>query len=126
MLNNRLTATIYPEGIQTIVTKQGDILNIGSQVDGLTVSYRYEILKNINPRQVGLVFKLPGTFQQLEWDRTGQWNYYPDDHIGRLKGFASGRNDNPLSGPAGPATKPSLAWVMIRINWVQTISGQPK
>ena len=59
---------------------------------------------------MGLVFKLPGTFQQLEWDRTGQWNYYPDDHIGRLKGFARGRNDNPLSGPAGPATKPSSAW----------------
>jgi hypothetical protein len=76
----------------------------------LTVSYRYQILKNINPRQTGLVFSLPGTFQQLEWDRNGQWNYYPDDQIGRLQGMAKARNDNPFSGPAGPVAKPAMAW----------------
>jgi hypothetical protein len=78
---------------------------------GLVVTYRYEILKNVNPRQVGLVFALPGTYQQLSWERTGQWNFYPDDQIGRLKGTAPARNAGPMTGPAGPAAKPSLAWM---------------
>jgi len=76
----------------------------------LTISYNYEIQKNINPRQIGLVFRLPGRFQQLEWERTGQWNYYPEDHIGRLKSRATALNNNPYSGPAGPSSKPDQAW----------------
>jgi beta-galactosidase len=77
---------------------------------GIQVRYSYEIQRNINPRQVGLVFNLPGRFQQLEWERNGQWNFYPEDQIGRLKGKAAARNTNPLSGPAGPATKPAGAY----------------
>jgi hypothetical protein len=76
----------------------------------LKVIYKYEILQTINPRQVGLVFMLPARFQQLEWERLGQWNFYPPDHIGRLKGIAVARNSNPLSGPAGPVSKPAQAW----------------
>jgi hypothetical protein len=53
---------------------------------------------------------LPGGFQQLEWERTGQWNYYPEDHIGRLKGSAIAQNTNPYSGPAGPSSKPQQSW----------------
>jgi hypothetical protein len=78
--------------------------------NGLKISYAYEISKKINPRQVGLVFSLPGSFQQLEWERIGQWNFYPDDQIGRLKGAAVAKNSNPLSGPAGPVAKPLMAW----------------
>jgi len=40
----------------------------------------------------------------------GQWNYYPDDHIGRLKGEAVASNGSPLSGPAGPSAKPLQPW----------------
>jgi beta-galactosidase len=76
----------------------------------LNINYKYEIRKDINPRQVGLVFSLPESFQQLEWERTGQWNFYPQDHIGRLKGTAVARNENPLSGPAGPVAMPSRSW----------------
>jgi hypothetical protein len=76
----------------------------------LEIRYKYEISKNINPRQVGLVFSMPGSFQQLEWERIGQWNFYPDDQIGRLKGIAKAKNGNPLSGPAGPVAKPGMAW----------------
>jgi len=76
----------------------------------LKISYRYEISRNINPRQVGLVFNLPSLFQQLEWVRNGQWNFYPEDHIGRLFGKAIARNNNPVSGFAGPSAKPLNAW----------------
>jgi len=76
----------------------------------LRISYKYEIRININPRQIGLVFCLPERFQQLEWERNGQWNYYPDEQIGRMKGSAVARNNNTLSGPAGPAVKPQQAW----------------
>lgn len=76
----------------------------------LNINYKYEIRTDINPRQVGLVFSLPARFQALEWERNGQWNYYPDDHIGRLKGLAVATNNNPVSGPAGPVAKPQQAW----------------
>jgi hypothetical protein len=76
----------------------------------LQVSYKYELLKEINPRQTGLVFYFQNNFNRLEWERDGQWNYYPDDHIGRLKGEADASNGNPLSGPAGPSAKPLQAW----------------
>jgi hypothetical protein len=80
-------------------------------LDGeLKISYKYEIRMNINPRQVGLVFSLPENFQQLYWERLGQWNFYPEDHLGRLKGTAVTKNNNPLSGPAGPVAKPGQAW----------------
>jgi beta-galactosidase len=78
--------------------------------EGLVISYQYEINISINPRQVGMVFTLPETYQQLDWDRIGQWNYYPDNEIGRLKGSAIARNGNPLSGPAGPIAKPKMSW----------------
>lgn len=76
----------------------------------LNVNYKYEIRLNINPRQTGLVFTLPNRFQKLDWERSGQWNFYPDDHIGRLKGSAVAINSNPFSGPVGPVAKPALAW----------------
>jgi len=78
----------------------------------LQLNYKYEIRKKITPRQVGLVISLPERFQQLDWERTGQWNYYPEDQIGRLKGTAVARNNNLLSGPAGPTAKPQQAWAL--------------
>jgi beta-galactosidase len=78
--------------------------------EGLIVSYQYEVNVDINPRQVGLVFEMPDNFQQLEWERVGQWNYYPEQEIGRLKGSAIARNSNPISGPAGPVAKPEMDW----------------
>ncbi len=76
----------------------------------LSIDYKYEINVKVNPRQVGLVFSLPPSFNMLEWERFGQWNFYPDDHIGRLKGIGNAKNDNLFSGPAGPVTKPNEAW----------------
>jgi len=52
------------------------------------VSYRLEILAEVNPRQWGLVFTLPREFDTLRWAREAGWSWYPDDHIGRPAGSA--------------------------------------
>ena len=52
------------------------------------ISYRLEMLADVNPRQWGLVFTLPRTFDTLRWEREAEWGWYPDDHIGRPLGTA--------------------------------------
>lgn len=78
--------------------------------DNLIIRYAYELKRNINPRQWGLVFELPLSFNSLSWDRNGLWNYYPDDHIGRLTGTANASNLTKLTGPAGPDHLPAYSW----------------
>jgi len=36
--------------------------------------------------EVGVKFKLPGAFNELAWEREGQWSEYPADHVGALEG----------------------------------------
>lgn len=44
--------------------------------------------------QYGLMMELPLTYEQLNWDRKGNFTVYPADHIGRNKGKALlGAND---------------------------------
>jgi len=52
------------------------------------VSYRLDLVADIDPRQWGLVFTLPREFDGLKWVRDAQWRWYPDDHIGRPVGSA--------------------------------------
>ncbi len=78
------------------------------------IDYKYTIKKDVNPRQWGLVFGLPGTFQELDWDRNAQWNYYPADHIGRANGKAKLTSDTKVSGPAGPSALPTTPWSLDR------------
>ncbi len=74
------------------------------------VTYRYTINKDINPRQWGIVVALSDDFNTLSWKRTGLWNYYPEDHIGRSAGTATAQSPTLLSGPAGPVKIPSTPW----------------
>jgi len=76
----------------------------------ITVDYRYTLKKDINPRQWGLVFGVPESYNELSWDRKGLWNYYPEDHIGRLNGKAKLLSDVEVSGAAGPSHKPNNPW----------------
>jgi beta-galactosidase len=80
----------------------------------IEVSYHYEIKEALNPRQWGLVFQLPASFTDLSWEREGQWNYYPENHIGRLKGTAHAFNNNKISGAAGPLEEPTTSWLLDR------------
>jgi hypothetical protein len=54
----------------------------------LNIDYQLTCKSDINPRQIGLVFGIPGSFDLLSWDRIAQWSVYPDDHIGRPSGWA--------------------------------------
>ncbi len=42
----------------------------------------------VNPRQWGMVFDSPKSFNELFWDRKGRWTSYPSKHIGRTNGTA--------------------------------------
>jgi beta-galactosidase len=39
-------------------------------------------------REIGLRFSVPRDCDVLDWDRKGEWNVYPADHIGRPRGTA--------------------------------------
>jgi hypothetical protein len=52
----------------------------------LEIGYRFTSAIDINPRQWGLVFTTPRTVEKLSWNRKGQWDVYPENHIGRTKG----------------------------------------
>jgi beta-galactosidase len=54
----------------------------------VVVEYSFRLLRDIDPRQWGVVFYAPLDVDSLSWQRNGQWTTYPSDHIGRLSGSA--------------------------------------
>jgi hypothetical protein len=76
----------------------------------INIQYHYIVSKDINPRQWGLVVSLANDFNTVKWKKKGLWNYYPDNHIGRLVGTAHAFSIAPISGLAGPVQKPAWSW----------------
>jgi beta-galactosidase len=79
----------------------------------VSIHYRFTVTEKgkCDPRQIGLVFTLPGDCRTLSWRRKADWNAYPDDHIGRPQGTAEAFAKNvPLCGFAGPRTQPTWSW----------------
>lgn len=77
----------------------------------LSVSYKFDALKDVNPRQWGLVFEAPREYEKTFWRRKGMWSVYPNDHISRPVGEAS------LFYPGMPANvspriEPTCSWSM--------------
>lgn len=77
----------------------------------LHVSYSFKALKDVNPRQWGLVFDASKDYDKTFWRRKGMWSVYPEDHISRPVGTA------PLFYPglpqnANPRMQPSWSWNM--------------
>ncbi|HUY14937.1 MAG TPA: glycoside hydrolase family 2 TIM barrel-domain containing protein [Terriglobia bacterium] len=57
----------------------------------LLVSYDVKYLgPELYAHEVGLRFGLPPWMDILEWERKGEWSAYPEDHVGRNRGKASG------------------------------------
>lgn len=77
----------------------------------LKVSYNFKALQDINPRQWGLVFEAPGSFNKTFWRRDGMWSVYPKDHISRPTGeaelFYSG-----IPVKINPIVEPTWSWSM--------------
>jgi len=75
----------------------------------LTIEYDFTLKEDINPRQIGLVFTLPDTYDQLHWKRKGYWSTYPDWHIARLDGSANAFEGVEAT-PVGPRKNPYHEW----------------
>lgn len=104
------------EGENVVVTVKGSYkefegsykltINAGGK---LSVSYSFDALADVNPRQWGLVFEAPAAFDKTFWRRDGLWSVYPDDHISRPVGeaelFYSG-----LPARLDPRVEPSWSW----------------
>ncbi len=84
-------------------------LTLTPEDNGLVrVSYEVTVSRDVNPRQWGLVFTLPGKFDTIDWDRQPHWSWYPDNHIGRPQGTAkvnANAATKPTGQPTGPANK---------------------
>ena len=86
-------------------------MTLAIDADGnISISYDYILRKDVNPRQWGVAFRLPGEMQTLKWTRKGFWTVYPEDHIGRQEGEAKAFMGHPECGLAGPKTKPDWPW----------------
>lgn len=66
----------------------GEISYSIDRMGNLKVGYRFISAIDINPRQWGMVFTTPRNVEKLTWNRKGQWNVYPENHIGRAQGEA--------------------------------------
>ena len=75
----------------------------------LAVSYQFEALENVNPRQWGVVFDAPATFNTTFWRREGIWSVYPQDHISRPVGVASVQN-SAVPAAMNPREEPTWSW----------------
>ncbi|WP_034044696.1 glycoside hydrolase family 2 protein [Wocania ichthyoenteri] len=54
----------------------------------LTIDYSFTSKIDVNPRQWGMVFNAPKSYNTLFWNREGRWTSYPSKHIGRTFGEA--------------------------------------
>jgi beta-galactosidase len=79
----------------------------------LTLDYDFTITEKgqCDPRQIGVVFRLPRECDTLTWRRNAKWSAYPDDHIGRAQGTATAFVKGvPLSLLVGPRVLPTWSW----------------
>lgn len=75
----------------------------------LHVRYQVTLAANVNPRQWGLVFTLPRSFDTVKWSRDSHWSWYPQDHIGRSNGQAKA-NPSDRKFIEEPGVKPDNLW----------------
>ncbi|MCK5820468.1 MAG: glycoside hydrolase family 2 [Bacteroidales bacterium] len=76
---------------------------------GLKIAYDFKSTEDVSPRQWGIVFDLPKSYENLSWKRKGYWSTYPDWHIARLEGTAIASEGFEAT-PVGPRTKPEHEW----------------
>jgi len=75
----------------------------------ISIGYDFKTTAKVNPRQIGVVFELPKSYENLSWKRKGYWTTYPQWHIARLEGTAKA-SEGFDSTPVGHRTKPNHEW----------------
>jgi hypothetical protein len=79
----------YPELIgtyTTTLTPKGD----------LTISYDFQYEgPEIHAIEIGFELGVPVWMDRLAWKRTGEWTWYPEDHIGALSGNVQAHTGRP-------------------------------
>lgn len=83
-------------------------INAGGE---LSVTYSFDALEEVNPRQWGLVFEAPVSYDKTFWRRDGMWSVYPADHISRPVGEACLFYEG-LPAKVDPRTEPAWSWSM--------------
>jgi len=76
----------------------------------LRIAYEFTVAAWINPRQIGLVFDLPRTWDTLSWHRNAPFTVYPDDQIGRSIGKARAFGANDKFEPVNLRQQPTWSW----------------
>lgn len=90
---------------------EGAFTYIFKNTGEIELIYDFRLLSEISPRQIGIVFSVPSSFNRVRWRRKGYWSVYPQNHIGMLEGEAIACNSSlPMSGLAGSSEKPSVSW----------------
>lgn len=87
-------------------SKEAKTINFGG-----TVIYAFDALEDVNPRQWGVVFEVPVSFDKTFWCRDGLWSVYPSDHISRPVGEACLFYEG-LPEKVDPRTEPAWSWSM--------------
>ena len=113
---NAVEVKAYKEENNVIVTVTGSYkefegsyrLTVNANGE-LAVDYHFKALQNVNPRQWGLVFEAPQSYDQTFWRRKGMWSVYPDDHISRPVGTADLFYQG-LPAQTNPRIQPSWSW----------------
>jgi hypothetical protein len=73
------------------------------------IEYDLKVSKDVNPRQVGMVFYVSRECDTLRWERQAEWSAYPQDHIGRPHGEAKAA-PAPISHYSPVRTVPTNSW----------------
>jgi len=76
----------------------------------LNVAYRFTMKRDVNPRQVGLVFDLPRAWDTIAWERNAPYTVYPADHIGRPAGAARAFGKKDHHEPVNLREHPKWPW----------------
>lgn len=104
------------EGDNAVVTVEGTykefagsyVLTVNANGE-LTIRYQFNALQDVNPRQWGLVFDTPKSYNKNFWRRKGLWTVYPADHISRPVGTAEVFYTG-LPQQVDPRLAPSWSW----------------
>jgi hypothetical protein len=67
--------------------------SITARIDGRTVVFEYDCTyvgsRSFNAKEVGVTLRPSRELTELWWQRVGEWNLYPAEHIGRTSGYAA-------------------------------------